>query len=91
MAEKNNSFIGGGRIRSFGYAFKGIMVMFKEEPNFRIHFIAAALAVVFGFYFGLTSLEWMLVTIVIGFVMVSEIFNSAVERIADFVSPGHDT
>jgi len=78
------------RLNSFKYAFKGIAVMFLEEPNFRIHFLAACTAVLFGVIFDLTSLEWILVTIVIGFVLVSEIFNAAIERIADFVSPEHN-
>lgn len=89
MTDKNNPFLI-QRLKSFKYAFQGLFTMFKEEPNFRIHFIAAFLAVILGFYFGLTPLEWMLVTIVIGFVLISEIFNSAVERIANFVSPGHN-
>ena len=75
------------RLNSFKYAFKGLEIMFRTEPNFRLHILAALLAVLFGIYYNLSVLEWILVTIVIGFVIVSEIFNSSVERIADFISP----
>ena len=78
------------RANSFKYAFKGLWTMFSEEPNFRVHFLAALTTVLFGIFFKLNGTEWILITIVIGFVLVSEIFNSAIERIADFVSPEHN-
>lgn len=78
------------RVNSFKYAFKGLWTMFSEEPNFRVHFLAALTTVLFGIFFKLNGTEWILITIVIGFVLVSEIFNSAIERIADFVSPEHN-
>jgi len=78
------------RINSFKYAFKGIATMFLEEPNFRLHLAAGLLVVLIGVILGLSRFEWMLITVVIGFVIVSEIFNAAVERIADFVSPEHN-
>jgi diacylglycerol kinase (ATP) len=78
------------RINSFKFAFKGLWTMFTEEPNFRVHFLAALATVLFGIFYELSGTEWILITIVIGFVLVSEIFNSAIERIADFVSPDHN-
>ncbi|HAQ60600.1 TPA: diacylglycerol kinase [Candidatus Delongbacteria bacterium] len=78
------------RINSFKFAFKGLCTMFTEEPNFRVHFFAALATVLLGTFYELNGTEWILITIVIGFVLVSEIFNSAIERIADFVSPEHN-
>lgn len=78
------------RANSFIFAFKGLWTMFSEEPNFRVHFLAALTTVLFGIFYKLNGTEWILITIVIGFVLVSEIFNSAIERIADFVSPEHN-
>jgi len=78
------------RINSFKYAFKGLGTMFLEEPNFRIHVFAGSIVILFGILFDLSNVEWMLVTVSIGLVIVSEIFNAAVERIADFVSPDHN-
>jgi len=77
------------RFKSFEFAFKGLKIMYRQEHNFRVHVFAAVLVVLFGIFFDISSLEWILITIVIGFVLVSEIFNSAVERIANFVSPEH--
>ena len=91
MSKTSLGFSVRNRIHSFRYAFKGVAIMFLEEPNFRIHLIAAATAVFCGIYFNISNMEWMILSIVIGFVFVSEIFNAAIERIADFVSPEHNT
>lgn len=86
---KANSFSIKARGRSFRYACKGIYKFFSQEPNAWIH--VAATAVVFGaaFYFKVTRTEMMTLVIVTGFVWVSEILNTAVERIMDFISPEH--
>ncbi|MEO0333150.1 MAG: diacylglycerol kinase family protein, partial [Bacteroidota bacterium] len=34
--------------------------------------------------------EWLIITLTIGFVFVTEILNTAIEDIADFVSPQRD-
>lgn len=76
------------RMLSFKYAFKGLYITAKEETNFRIHLIAAVTTAVFGFIYQISAYEWLILVLVIGFVLVAELFNTAVERIADFVSPG---
>ncbi len=75
------------RLLSFKYAFQGITLMFKEEPNSIIHAIAMLLVVIAGFYFGITKLEWIAVIFAIGLVFSMELLNSSIENIADFISP----
>ena len=41
-----------------------------------------------GIYLGLSALEWGLVIFAIGFVLVSELFNTAIERLGDKASEG---
>ena len=43
------------RIKSFGYAFAGLKVLFKEEHNSWIHAVAAVCAVVAGIDHGMDS------------------------------------
>lgn len=38
----------------------------------------------------LAALEWIAIVFVIGLVIALELFNSAIENISDFISPGHD-
>lgn len=75
-------------IRSFGYAFEGIWAALKTEQNLKIHFIAALLVIILGLYLGLSSVKWCLIALAIGFVLVSELFNTAVEKLGDAISDG---
>lgn len=75
------------QIKSFKYAFNGFSILFKEEHNSRLHLFFMLLAICFGFYFHLSLNEWGLLIFAIALVFVSEIFNSAIENICDFISP----
>ncbi len=77
-----------GVVSSFACAFRGIVISFKSERNLKIHAAAAGLAIVVGLYVGISWVEWALVVFAIGFVLVWEAFNTAVERLADEVSGG---
>jgi diacylglycerol kinase len=80
------------RLKSFAHAFNGLGVLLKEEPNARIHFVVAICVIVAGFLFQISRVEWLVLVLLIGLVIALEIFNSVVERIADFVSPQrHDS
>ncbi len=75
------------RMNSFPYAFNGLWILWKEEHNARIHFVAAICAVVAGVVLHISVCEWLAIVFAIGFVITLEIINSAIENIADFVSP----
>lgn len=75
------------RIRSFGCAFKGILFAFKTQHNIWIHSLAIIFVVSAGFIFKLDVLEWSLVVLAIGLVLVSEMINTAIEWLVDLVSP----
>lgn len=77
------------RLLSFKYAFKGIAALFTQ-PNVCIHAVVAVLVVVAGFFFRIAAWEWVAVALCIGAVLMAEAFNSAVEALADKVSPGMD-
>jgi len=78
------------RIRSFRYAFNGLFTLFREEPNALIHLAAVIIVVAAGFWLKISDTEWMLVVFAIGLVFVAELFNSAVERLADLYSRDKD-
>ena len=77
------------QIRSFGYAWKGIRSVTGKEQNLSFHLIAAICVAATGFICDITQTEWMIVTLCIGVVIAAELFNSAIERIVDLVSPQH--
>lgn len=87
---KNEKFSIKKRIKSFSYAFAGLKVLFREEHNSWIHAVAAVMAIVAGFLFRISYMEWIAVLIVIGMVISAEILNSSLERTADFVKAERD-
>ncbi|MEM8929118.1 MAG: diacylglycerol kinase family protein [Bacteroidota bacterium] len=76
------------RIKSVGYAFKGLFVLLKTESSIKIQFAIAVIMTAVGFYFDISNTEWALQFICIGMVMGIEGVNTAVEKLADFVQPG---
>lgn len=87
---KNDGFTFRKRLRSFRYAFNGIRLLITREHNAWIHCFAAVCVVVAGILLGLSEMEWIAVVIVIGAVLAAEAVNSALEAIADFVSPEYN-
>ena len=83
----NNKFSISQRLKSFVYAFNGLKILLREEHNARIHLLVAMLAVVLGFVLEISQGEWLAVVLCIGLVMALELVNSAIENLADFVSP----
>lgn len=76
-------------MKSFRYAMQGIKLLVKYEPNARIHCFAAVAVAGAGWFLGLSRMEWVAVAIVIGAVLAAEAINSAIEALADFVSPDY--
>lgn len=75
------------RMRSFGYAFNGIATLLRDEHNSRIHVFAMACVVAFGFMLDISAAEWCIVALCCGGVLMAEAMNSAVEALADLISP----
>lgn len=73
--------------KSFGYAFRGLWCCVKNERNMRIHLVAALLVGLFSVLFGLETLEYVVLIVVIALVLVLEMLNTAMESIVDFQSP----
>ena len=78
------------RVKSVGFAFKGLFILLKTESSIQIQFAIAVLMTLAGFYFNISNTEWALQCICIGLVMGVEGINTAVEKLADFVQPEHD-
>ena len=77
-----------GFITSLSYALDGLFSAVKSERNLRIHIIAVLIAVALGFYLKLSVLGWGIIILVIGFVLVAELFNTAIERLGDEAANG---
>jgi len=87
MQKENEKFSVWARIKSFKYAFNGLILFFKSEHNGRIHLLAAVFAIVLSINLKLSPLEWVAILVVISVVFVAELLNSSIEKLADIVSP----
>ena len=86
--QKDNTFFT-GRLKSVTYAFKGAVKLITTEHSVMVQFSIGILLTIAGFYFDITSTEWLFQTMAIGLVMSIEGLNTAVEKIADFIHPNY--
>ncbi len=75
------------RIASFRYAVQGLSDLFRTQPNARIHVFVTVLVVALGFYFHISRMEWVALSICISLVLAMEALNTALEYLTDLVSP----
>lgn len=73
-------------VKSFGYAFRGIISAVKSERNMKIHVVIALLVIGFGFYFSLSGIEWLFITLAICGTITLEMVNSSIERAVDLAT-----
>ncbi len=69
--------------QGFVWAWQGFVWTFKNEINFQIQLIVAFLTVVAGIYYQIKAMDWLIVLTMIGLVLAGELFNTAIEILAD--------
>ncbi len=62
-------------------------MLFGSQANARIHGVALVLVVAAGFAVGLTLIEWGILSVASALVLSAEAMNTALEKLADRVSP----
>ncbi len=77
-------------LQTFRDAWRGIVSVAKTEFNFRIHLLSLVLVTGLGFFLNASAVEWVALILCVGFVLVAEIFNTALEYLADTVHPEAD-
>lgn len=88
--KKSGNFSLRKRLMSFRFAFNGITNLIKKEHNARIHIIALICVIGLGLLFKIGVNDWIAITIVSGLVILTELLNTAVERLADFIESDWD-
>jgi diacylglycerol kinase len=86
---ETRSVIGGwreeiqNRYRSFRAALRGFGWLILSERHFQLHLVAAVAAILLGLILGLTAVEWAILAVTIGLVLVAEAINTAIEHTID--------
>jgi len=88
-SKENKRFSIVARIKSSTHAWRGIGILLKTTHNMWAHIFFALLAVYLGFVLKISNSEWIFIVFAIGFVVVAEAFNTAIEIDMDLTSPNH--
>nr|WP_315156347.1 diacylglycerol kinase family protein [uncultured Flavobacterium sp.] len=86
--QKDNSLLT-GRLKSVKFAFLGAVKLITTEHSIMVQFSIGILMTIAGFYFQISTTEWLFQTMAIGLIMSIEGLNTAVEKIADFIHPNY--
>lgn len=80
----NKSFI-----KSFGYAFEGLLHALKYNRNLRIDFLTAAIVILVSLYFHVSPFEMGILGVMILLVISSEMINTAIEEMVNLITSEH--
>jgi diacylglycerol kinase len=75
---------------SYRYAIRGIRLAFRYEHNMRYHLAAGIAVIILNYLLGISRTDWLITLILIGLAWMSEVFNTAIEKLADRVSKDQD-
>lgn len=72
---------------SFLCALKGIIYTLLNESHFRFEIITAIYVIFFSIkFYSLSNTSWAILIIVIFLVLISETFNTAIEKVCDMIT-----
>ena len=73
-------------LKSFDYAFRGILAGIADQRNLKVLFLIAAIVIAVAFYFDIDRIEWCIILLCIAVVIGLEMLNSSVENLVDMVT-----
>lgn len=79
------------QLKSFRWAFEGLSEFFRTEIKAWIHLVISLGVTGLGFILKLTRFEWCFVLIAIFGVIISELINTALERLAEKLPDAADS
>jgi diacylglycerol kinase (ATP) len=73
-----------------GVALRGALLLIRTEGSIKVQVFIVFVVTAAGFYFDISSAEWMMQILAIGLVLGVEGVNTAIEKLSDYVQPGFD-
>jgi diacylglycerol kinase (ATP) len=80
----------GSLLWSFDYAIRGIVYALRTQRNMRLHMFAAVVVFVAALWLGVGGVELIALAFAVGFVIVAELMNTAIETTVDLATAGFD-
>ena len=87
--EAKQSFKISSRLKSVGYALRGLSFMLKTQHNAWLHLAATMLVILAASFLQVRLEDWRWLIVAMVMVWVAEAFNTAVEYVCNVVSPGY--
>ncbi|MBT2163054.1 diacylglycerol kinase [Zobellia laminariae] len=78
------------RIKSVGFAMRGALLLIKTEASIKIQVFLAVVVTIAGFYYEISTTEWIFQIFAVSLVVGIEGANTAIEKICDFIHPDFD-
>ncbi|MBC5805750.1 MAG: diacylglycerol kinase [Candidatus Eremiobacter antarcticus] len=72
---------------AFSDAADGVASAIKGQPNFRIQLAMGAGAVVLAALLHFGVFQWIILSLIIGFVLAAELVNTCLEHVVDLIMP----
>jgi undecaprenol kinase len=76
-------------IKSFKYAFEGLITVFKSQNNFKVHVLATIVVSILGYILHISAMEWAILFLTCGVVLSAEAINTSLEFLTDLVTTNH--
>ncbi|MBQ9005378.1 MAG: diacylglycerol kinase family protein [Atopobiaceae bacterium] len=73
--------------RSFLFAVQGFRTAVAQERNIKVILATGAVTILVGLIVGLDAPSWAILLLCCGCVIAAELFNTAIEKVVDLVSP----
>ncbi len=77
-------------LKSFTWAFEGIVYVLRTQRNMKIHFAVAIIVLGGSLFFDLSRVELITILLSVSFVLVTEMINTAVEAAIDTFGTAFD-
>lgn len=74
-------------LKSFAHAIRGLKPLFQSQKHFRFHVLATALVIALAFWVSVSTIEWSILLLCCGLVLMAEALNSALEAALDHLHP----
>lgn len=73
-------------LKSFKYAYRGIVYCINNERNMRIHTVIAAYVLALSFFYPMTPVRYAVLFLTFALVFMAELFNTVAEELSDMAA-----
>lgn len=77
-------------VAGYGHGIRGIRLAFRYEPAMRFHGAATVGVILANVLLQISQTDWLITLMLTGLVWMAEVFNTAIEKLADRVTREQD-